>query len=659
MKFGCAWYPEHWPKERWPVDIALMRKAHMNVARVAEFAWSSLEPAEGSYEFAWLDDAIRLLGEAGMETVLGTPTAAPPAWLTQAHPEVLALEENGRALRHGSRCHFNPNSRVYRDYCARIAGKMAERYGKNPSVIGWQLDNEINRASFDPETRAAFHSWLQDKYRTLDRLNADWTTAYWSQTYSDWTQIPLPDVRDNPGLRLEWKRFCTSSYVDYLLIQSRAIRAHSEGQWITTNCMGLFKELDYYAIGADLDFLSNDRYWPTDQPDPANEAFMGDFERGWKRKNFWMMETQPSGVNWASKNTLLEPGRLRLRNWQFVAHGADAVLYWQWRNALGGQEQLHGSVIGQDGEPRPCFPEIKALGAEFSRAAPLLRGTSCRSEAAILFSYESQWAIDFQRHHQDYDYQSVVQALHKPFFGRHLGVDVINAHESIEGYKLVAAPALWLLDDAMAGRLRDFVHAGGLLVLTQRSGCKDPLNRLYPSLPPGPLAALAGLVAEEALVLTGKVQVRGAEAPALKGTATLWGERLRLESPDVRVLASFGSGNGWLQGRPAVTLRKAGKGRVAYLAGCFDPALTDKVMARMFKLAGLKQRFTGPKDIEFASRTSTDGSELLFVLNHSSKTRQVKAPAGREVLKDRACRGSLSLKAWDVAVIEVKKAETD
>jgi beta-galactosidase len=212
LYLGAAYYPEHYPESRWPEDVRLMREAGINVVRMAEFAWSTMEPVEGQYEFDWLERAIALLGEAGIVTVLGTPTAAPPAWLTSAHPETLAVDEYGRRAQHGNRCHFCPNSPIYLDHCRKIATAMAERFGHNPHVIGWQFDNEYNRVCYCEICTARFRTFLREKYGTLDELNARWSTAYWSQTYFDWSQIPAPIGHHNPGLMLDWKRFITDTY---------------------------------------------------------------------------------------------------------------------------------------------------------------------------------------------------------------------------------------------------------------------------------------------------------------------------------------------------------------------------------------------------------------------------------------------------------------
>ncbi len=646
MHFGASWYPEHWPESRWPRDLALMKRAHFTVVRMGEFAWSTMEPADGRFEFGWLDRAVALCEQAGIDVVLGTPTAAPPAWLTSAHPETLAVGEDGRTAIHGNRCHYRPLSPVYLRYCRRIALEMAKRYGRKKCVIGWQIDNEFNHQSHDEDTRRQFQDWLKVKYRTLARLNDRWSGAYWSEDYQDWRQIVIPTAwGHNPGLRLEWQRFHTTTYRLFQKVQIDAIRRHADRrQWITTNLMGWFPLFDHYQVSRDLDLASWDSYWPTGTPDPVEDALPHDLTRGFKRRNFWLIETQPSSVNWAEINTMHEPGRIRLRNWQAVAHGADAVLYWQWRNALGGQEQLHGSLVGQDGEPRPCFDELAGLGAEFRKAAPHLKGTTTAAEVALVNCYDSRWAVGFQRHHKDYDWVRHFREHYAPFFNRQVGVEVLSSLVAPDRHKLVVAPALWLLHETTAKNLAGFVERGGHLVLTTRTGAKDAENALFPALPPGPLAALAGVAVEDVYPQTAPVEVTG----RFKGRAKIWVERLRV-AKGTEVLARFGAGCDWVKGRAAVTRRRSGRGSVTTLAGWFEPPLLDAVLADVMKAAGVRPRFSGPPGVEFSVRTDGRGREVVIVMNHSEKAVRLRPVPGRALLAARP-RGPWTLAARDVEV---------
>ncbi|HEV2474377.1 MAG TPA: beta-galactosidase, partial [Chthonomonadales bacterium] len=288
MHFGAAWYPEHWPEERWPEDVRLMKEAGFTVCRVAEFAWSTMEPTEGQYQFAWLERAIAMAADAGLDVVLGTPTAAPPAWLTYHHPDTVAIEANGRAAQHGNRCHYSPTSSTYHKYARRIAEQMAKRFGPDERVMAWQIDNEYSRIDYSENSRRQFQAYLKEQFGSLDELNKHWSTAYWSQTYGDWNEIPIPVGGHNPGLMLEFKRFVSRVWRDFQKTQIDAIRQYARPeQWITHNFMGWFDGFDHYVVAKDLDLASWDWYVAAGHHDYANSGAMHDLIRGLKRKNFW------------------------------------------------------------------------------------------------------------------------------------------------------------------------------------------------------------------------------------------------------------------------------------------------------------------------------------------------------------------------------------
>jgi len=363
LYLGTAWYPEQWPESRWDADLALMEQAHIRFVRITEFAWSTMEPTEGDYRFDWIDHAIAAAAKHHIYVVLGTPTPAPPAWLTQKYPETLRIKEDGRQDEHGNRQQFNFANPKYRELARGIAEKMAQRYGHNPNVIGWQIDNEYANASYGPDVQKQFQDWLKAHYVTLDNLNTRWTTAYWSQTYTDWSQIPIEEKEGNPGLLLSWKRFVSDTWRSYQKNQLDVIRANSDHrQFITTNMMGWFDGYDHYTVSQDLDLASWDDYVGRGHLDPYRNGAAHDLTRGFLRKNFWVMETQPGFVNWSPVNTTLDKGEVRAMAWHDIGHGADAVSYWQWRSDLSGQEELHGTLVGADGTPVTLYPEITQIG---------------------------------------------------------------------------------------------------------------------------------------------------------------------------------------------------------------------------------------------------------------------------------------------------------
>jgi beta-galactosidase len=644
MKFGCAWYPEHWAESRWPEDLALMRDAGMNVVRVGEFAWSRMEPEEGVYDFDWLDRAMALAARHGLDTVLGTPTAAPPAWLTRRYPETLRVGDDGRPATHGNRLHFSPTSERYLDFCCQIAGTLARHFGRNRHVIGWQIDNEYSVVSYDDETRRKFQEFLRSRYGTLARINDRWTTAYWSQTYTDWSEIPLPVGAHNPGLMLEFRRFVTHAYVHYQRVQIDAIRKHSD-HFITHNALGWFEALDLDILSRDLDFASWDSYVGSGHLDHFVEGAKHDLVRGLKRKNFWLMETQPGSVNWAKVNNALNRGEVRAMAWHAVGHGADAVLYWQWRSALNGQEQYHGSIVGPDGKPRPIYSELRLLGDDFARASDALRGTSLVAECAILDSYDDRWALGLQRHHADFDLGSHTTSFYRPLRADLHTVDIVHPSAPLDGYRLVVAPHLHLLDEALAGKLERFVRGGGHLVLGPRSGMKDESNALLPSRQPGPLAAALGAHVEEYYALDTNAPLDPA------GEARIWAEWIEPDQADVRVVMRYGAFNGWLDGKAAVVQRELGAGRVTYVGAWLDDGNMKRLAEEWVAASGLTA-LSAPAGVELCRRTGPAG-DVWTCINHGRGPTSFKVPfSGIDLLTGRPCAGDLSLGAYEVAVVK-------
>ncbi len=629
---GTAWYPEQWPESRWDEDLRLMEAANIKVVRITEFAWSRMEPSEGHYDFEWLDRAIALAAKHHIVSVLGTPTATPPAWLTLKHPEILRVEQDGQRVTHGNRAHASAASVIYRDYCRKIAEQMAARYGKNPNVVGWQIDNEYGYAlmSYDDETRGQFRQWLKAKYGTLDNLNARWTTAYWSQTYDDWNEIPIPVGGHNPGLMLEWKHFVTTTWTDYQRNQIDVLRARVEPrQFITGNFMGFFDGFDHYTITEPLTFAAWDDYVGSGHLDAVSNGLSHDLTRGFKRENFWVMETQPGMVNWSKLNNFLNKGEVRVMAWQAVAHGADEVGYWQWRSALNGQEEYHGTLVGADGTPVPLYEEVSQIGREFSAAQEALRGTSPVSDVALLYSYDSHWAIQSQKHTEKYDDIGLLKSYYGALRKLSQSVDVISAKAPLRSYKLVVAPSLNVLPKDVADHLLEYVHDGGHLVLGPRSGMKDEFNGLLPQRQPGYLKDALGGRVEQFYALEKNVPVSGTWGT---GEASVWAEQLGSLASDTKVLLSYGKSNGWLDDQAAVVTRSYGKGRITYVAAVLDEKLMAAAAEWMLQDSGVRPVFGAvPEGVEVSRRRSA-GKDIFVLINTSQEARSVTLPHKMKLL---------------------------
>lgn len=651
MNYGCVWYPEQWPEGSWDGDLDLMRETGMNTLRVGEFAWSRFEPEEGRYEFGWLDRAIARAAAHGMVCVIATPTAGPPAWLTSRYPEVLRIQADGRTLGHGIRQHVSPTHPTFLELCRKLASAMAEHFGNHPAVIGWQIDNEFSDLSYDPLTRRLFQEFCRQRYGTLAALNEHWTTAYWSQEYAAWDQIPLARQSQNAALLATLEAFITRVWQQFFDTQAAAIRAHlRRSQFVTHNFSYEFAKQDPHDLARSMEFPGVDTYVFTGHLNTDRMGFYLATTRGLKRGPFWVMETQPGFVNYMPVNTALDPGETRRMVWHQVGHGADGVLFWQWRTPLAGQEQLHGTILGTDGKPRLVYTDIARVGRELAEAAALLRETQVEAPVALAWSYRDRACIETCRFHHQYD----IWQLWCDHYGalRRLGIDVdaIRADMGLSGYRLVVAPQMAMLDAALAASCRAYVEAGGHLLLGPRTGIYDEHGALLPSRPPGTLLCdLIGACSEEYFSLAGPIPVEGKIA---KGSASVWAERLRVDDAAVEVLLRYGAGHGWLTDQPALVSRPVGAGRISLLGACLDRAALLDVMEWACRVSHVIMPWGRlPDGLEISRRTNADRS-VWVVINHGPESRQLPLPPGDiRAVDGKALTGALTIAGNDVTML--------
>jgi beta-galactosidase len=657
LYLGTAWYPEQWPASRWDADLSLMEAAHVRFVRIGEFAWSQLEPSEGHYDLDWLQRAVDAAARHHIAVVIGTPSAAPPAWLTTKYPETLRIKEDGRRDEHGNRQQFNWADPKYRELSRAMAEQEAKRFGHDPNVIGWQIDNEYASESYGPADKAQFQAWLKARYGTLDNLNDRWTTAYWSQTYSAWSQIPIETSYGNPGLLLSWKRFVSDTWRSYQKNQLDVIRANADShQFITTNMMGFFDGYDHYTVSQDLDLASWDDYVGTGQLNPVYNGAAHDLTRGFLRKNFWVMETQPGFVNWQSDNNALDKGAVRAMAWHDVGHGADAVSYWQWRSDLNGQEEYHGTLVGADGTPVPLYSEVSQLGADFAKAGPALAGTTVHSDVAILHSYDAFWAINWQRHNRAFDPIANMVAYYGAIRSLAHSVDIVSPSVDLSQYKLVIAPALNLITDQQAQNLIDYVRNGGHLVLTQRSAMKTVDNALQPQRQPGPLVSLLGGRVEQFYALDTSIPISGDWG---SGPTKVWAELLSTSNPDTHVLMRYGKTPlGWLDDQPAAITRKVGNGSITYIGADLEGETLANAAKWMITDAGIHPEFgTLPPGVDLYIRK--DAHHEVWILinfgnagNSSSQPETVTLPSAFENVLAGGTAHAVTLKRFDVVILQ-------
>ena len=650
MRVGVDYYPEHWPESRWPEDARLMREAGLSVVRLAEFAWCRMEPVEGLYDFGWLERALDVLRAEGIVAVLGTPTATPPAWLHERYPDLYPADARRYRLGFGTRlqrCLGNP---IMRDYSRRITEAMARHFGEHPAVIGWQTDNEFEaNLCYCDGCAQRFRDWLRARYGTLDALNAAWGTVFWSQEYSGWSQIPLPwEARcgkaHNPSLQLDWRRFASETSVTFQREQVEILRRHSPGRFVTHNMMGLHDSLDYFDLAADLDFIAWDNYPGGDWNPDWEPGMTHDVMRGVKRRPFWIMEEQSGIPGWDRIGVRPADGQVRTWSWQAVAHGADAVLFFRWRSCLYGTEQYWHGILNHDGQPRRRYREIARFAREASELAPLLDGTQVRAQAAILSSYEQNWALQIQPQVDGLAWWEQSRRYHGALRRQGLAVDVVSLAGGLHGYRLVCAPSWYVLTDEDAARLTDYVRGGGTLLVSPRTGVKDVHNACRPQALPSLLAELAGVEVDDYAPLGRReVKVRAGDGAF---TGSVWADALLPRGGEV--IATYADGH--FAGEPAIVRNRFGAGTVFTFGVYGEPALYDAVLPAVLDAAGIEPGPRPPEGVDMLWREKP-GVRLLFVVNQLATPVAAPAPWALDTLLGPSpADGAIALAPYEVGV---------
>jgi beta-galactosidase len=662
-RLGVAYYPEQWPRERWAEDAALMQDAGVSVVRIGEFAWARLEPEAGVFDFAWLDEVIGILAGRGLEVILGTPTAAPPAWLVAQHPEILPLRTDGRTHPFGHRRHYCPNQPAYHDAARRIVAALAERYGGDRRIVAWQIDNELGGRCVCECCSEKFHAWLRDRYGSIENLNETWGTVFWSQTYGDWDQVPLPELTPvplpdgflpnspNPSLALDYRRFVSDSHVAFLRLQVDELRrACRPEQRITSNLMGFkFGEIDYHRLVEELDVVSWDNYPVLDRSGRwSSPALAADAMRGLKDAPVWVLEQQAGPLGWEVVRTSRR-GQTRTFTYQAIAHGAELVSYFRWRTARFGTEQHWHGILDAHGRPGRRYRELAELSRELANVREAFADAVPRAEVALLHDYDSRFALQVQPTNPSLGYEETVQRHYEALAGLGIGVDVVAPTRDLARYRLVVAPNLYVIDPALAGRLRDYVESGGTLVLAPRAGVKDRCN-VVPERPlPAWLDELAGIVLVDFASSLDDASVAFAGVDGVPGgTFRGWWEQV--ETTDAHALALYEDGD--FAETPAITANSVGSGRVVYLAGAADFRTLESLYAAPMLRNGLST-LELPVGVE-AVRLRRDGAAgLLVLLNHSAEERAVDVgDATRDLLSSTVHEGTVRLPAFGVAVLE-------
>ncbi|MDX8035336.1 beta-galactosidase [Lentzea sp. BCCO 10_0856] len=618
LAFGGDYNPEQWDEPVWKEDDELMRRAGVNLATVGVFSWALLEPEEGRYDFGWLDAHLDRLHANGVAVDLATPTASPPPWFTLAHPDALPVTPGGTRLVHGSRDTYCLSAPAYREAARRIASALAERYGDHPALALWHVHNEYVTLCWCEHTAAAFRVWLQARHGSLDALNEAWGTAFWGQRYGSWEQVLPPRATQwhrNPGLTLDFSRFFSDEVIAAYAEQRDAIRAHSDRP-VTTNMMQPgYQNVDLWALGREVDLVAIDHY-----PDrqglgaAADVAFAADRARSLAGGAPWLLMEQGTSTVYAGDRTLAkEPGDILRHSLGHIARGSEGALFFQWRQSKAGAEQWHSGMVPHAGPDSRVFAEVTETGAAVARLAELA-GSTVTAQVAVLHDSDAWWAMNSDGlPSSELDYHSALRGAHRALWDAGVVTDFAHPEVDLSRYRLVLAPALFLLSDTGAANLRRYVADGGTLLFQHFGGVVD--DRVHARLggyPAAPLREALGIRVEEYRPLGRDERITLSDGS--HGTA--WSESVRAVGAETVVAYT----HGMLAGSPALTRYGYGGGEGWYLSTRLDDADYAALVARLLDAAGVGPVLPGlPSGVEAVTRHGEDGRRWHVVLNHSAE----------------------------------------
>ncbi len=679
MYFGVDYYPEQWvfpyggsaenPEAQWLQDAQLMRTAGFNVARIGEFSWGLCEKEDGKFDFDWLKRVMDILGDHGIQVVLGTPTAAPPIWLAKKHPEILPVDERGLVKHEGTRRAVCLNSDVYWTYSKRLVENLARAVGTHPHLIAWQIDNSLGgnftEAAFNEDTRRDWHGWLEAKYETIERLNEQLGLRHWSQVVSAWNQVPMPMAAPtvhNPALVLDWNRFCSDTIVQFVGMQAEILRSLTPDRPITTNLRALRHRFDHFDLAGVLDFVSIESTAAI-KSRPSEIACEIDMLRSLKKSGiktpdgdvgFWVMEQKAGNVNWQEVNALVRPGVLRMFTYQLVSRGATAVLFFRWRQPRFGSEKFHGAILPHNLEgSRRVFNEVAQIGEELKILAPALKDTKVTAEACILYSHDNDWTLQQPfPPNKFFSLREHIQLVYTALHDRNIVVDFARPNEDLSKYKIVFAPSLHLLSAGDADRLKLYVQNGGTLVGTFNTGLVDEHSLVPDSGFPHNLTDLFGLEVQEFDALPpseeNHLTFKGAFPTSHLHPAKLWCDLI--EPKGCQILATYSKD--FYGGKPAITLNTFGLGKAIYIGTQSHQHFYHDLVAWLRNTVGLHPLLKVPENIEVSMREK-EGSRVYFLLNHQNSPVRIQFyKPMHDFLTDQNIVGNYDLQPHGVLVID-------
>ena len=671
--YGAAYYHEYMPYDRLDKDVEMMKQAGISVVRMGESTWSLWEPEDGHFQYAWMDRVVEAMGKAGIKVILGTPTYSIPTWLYHAHPEVLARPLGGAATFYGMRQNMDTDSPTFRFYAGRLIEKMVLHYRDNPTVIGWQVDNETSGyGASNRDVFVGFQNHLREKFGTTEALNKAWLLNYWGEDVNKWEDLPTRDSATSTGYKLEWSRWQQMRTTDYLSWQASLVRQNRGPQQFVTQDFsgGMHRDVNEYRVASALDMVAVNPYHGTqDNMDGAEQAEMGDFYRSLKRDNYLVTETNAQSTDWTS-SWQFPPydGQLRLDVYTHLSSGANMVEYWHWHSIHSGQETYWKGVLSHDLEPNRAYAEVSRTAHELEKVGPHVVNLKIRNQVAILYSVDSANAIDFMPFTHGpgsqwsfappvATYSTLLDQLHGVLYRANIGVDfVFPEAPDFASYKVLIVPALYIADDALLERIASYVQQGGRVLMTFKSGFANENSMVRWVKQPGPLREAAGFSYQEFSNLPKPLALRGDPWQLSdRNRVQYWAEFLQLEHAKALAFYDHPFFGQW----PALTRNEFGSGTLTYEGTYLSDELQRAVVLDVLKEAGL---LSGDQELPAPVRAKHGvnalGKRIDYYLNYSSDPQKFVygGAAGTDLLTGRAIapKMQIELKPWDLVIVEEK-----
>ncbi len=639
---GGDYNPEQWldRPDILEKDLDMLEEAGCNVVSLGIFSWSTLEPEEGVFNFEWLENIINKLYERGISVILATPSASRPKWLADKYPEVLRVDGERKRALYGFRHNHCYTSPVYREKTAIINKKLAERFGNHPAVIMWHISNEFGGECHCPLCQEAFRNWLKEKYGTIENLNKKWCTTFWSHTYNSFEQIESPSSIGETqlhALNLDWKRFVTHQTADFIHHEIQAVREGGSELPTTANLMYYFDGLNYFELAKEIDVVSWDTYPTWHKQDVIETAYENgmchDLMRSLKKKPFFQMESCPTSTNWQSVSKLKKPGVLFAQSMQAIAHGGEGALYFQIRQSRGASEKFHGAVIDHyGGNDTRVFREVSQVGKTLKEIS-VLAGSEVKSQAALLYDWDSQWAMEDSQgpRNKGLHYREAQLKYYKGFRKLGLNVDLVDMTCDLSGYKIFAAPMCYMFRDGFEEKVRKFVEDGGIFIATYWSGIVDDTDKCFLGGVPHGLMDVLGIRSTEIDGLydweeNSLVPVEG-NALGMEKTYSCKYLCDLVELRGAETVMTYGSD--FYAGYPALTVNTYGKGKAWYVAADAEKEFQEDLLKKIAEQSGISCGIKGdiPEGLEVTSR-ETEEERFYIYQNWSGEEAALPLPEG-------------------------------